>query len=206
MLSKRSTWSSEENKRGRIDTKLICWWHVYSLRSPGGSVVKNLPANTRDAGDTSSIPWLGRSPGEGNGNPFQYSCPENLIGRGARGWQRVGHAWVTEHACTTSWYHQLFHPMWGSDCQSTILLSGTQPVGIIWFPFWWCGPPPSLTNRFSRSHASSPDLGAAVARAAWEAAVEDSRAATGLGLSQAGGSETSCPGAFILVVSDMSEK
>ena len=37
---------------------------------PGGSAVKNLPAN---AGDASSIPGSGRSPGEGNGNPFQYS-------------------------------------------------------------------------------------------------------------------------------------
>ena len=39
---------------------------------PGGSVVKNPPANAR--GDTGSIPGLGRSPGEGDGNPFQYSC------------------------------------------------------------------------------------------------------------------------------------
>ena len=37
---------------------------------PGGSVVKNLPVN---AGDSSSNPGLGRSPGEGNGNPLQYS-------------------------------------------------------------------------------------------------------------------------------------
>ena len=37
---------------------------------PGGSVVKNLPAN---AGDAGSVPELGRSPGEGNGNPLQYS-------------------------------------------------------------------------------------------------------------------------------------
>ena len=36
-------------------------------------MVKNLPAN---AGDTGSIPGLGRSPGEGNGNPFQYSLHE----------------------------------------------------------------------------------------------------------------------------------
>ena len=41
---------------------------------PGGSVVKNLPAN---AGDANSIPELERSPAEGNGNPFQYSCLEN---------------------------------------------------------------------------------------------------------------------------------
>ena len=37
-------------------------------------MVKNLPANTRDGGDAGFIPRLGRSPGEGNGNPFQYSC------------------------------------------------------------------------------------------------------------------------------------
>ena len=37
---------------------------------PGGSVVKNLPAN---AGDVGLIPGLGRSPGEGNGNPLEYS-------------------------------------------------------------------------------------------------------------------------------------
>ena len=40
---------------------------------PGASAVKNLPAN---AGDTGSIPGLGGSPGEGNGNPFQYSLHE----------------------------------------------------------------------------------------------------------------------------------
>ena len=45
-----------------------------------GSVVKKLPAN---AGDLGSIPGLGRSPGEGNGNPLQYSCPGNPILRGA---------------------------------------------------------------------------------------------------------------------------
>ena len=47
---------------------------------PGGSVVKNPPAN---AGDTGSIPGSGRSTGGGNGNPLQYSCLENSIDRGA---------------------------------------------------------------------------------------------------------------------------
>ena len=47
-----------------------------SWRFPGGAVVKKLPANTGDAGDTGSIPGLGRSPGGGNGNPLQYSCLE----------------------------------------------------------------------------------------------------------------------------------
>ena len=47
---------------------------------PGGSVVKNLPAS---AGDTGSIPGLGRSPGGENGNPLLYSCQENPMDRGA---------------------------------------------------------------------------------------------------------------------------
>ena len=46
-------------------------------------VVKNLPANARDTGDARSIPGLGRSPGEGNGNPLEYSCLENPINGGA---------------------------------------------------------------------------------------------------------------------------
>ena len=43
---------------------------VYIWGFPGGSVIKNLPVN---AGDMDLIPGLGRSPGEGNGNPLQYS-------------------------------------------------------------------------------------------------------------------------------------
>ena len=57
----------------------------------GGSVVKNLPAN---AGDTCSIPGLEGSPGGGKGNPLQYSCLENPMGRGA--W------WATVHRATES--------------------------------------------------------------------------------------------------------
>ena len=45
----------------------------------GGSVIKNPPAN---AGDTGSIPGSGRYPGEGNGNPLQYSCLGNPTDRG----------------------------------------------------------------------------------------------------------------------------
>ena len=47
---------------------------------PGGSAVKNPPAN---AGDEGLIPGSGRSPGEGHGNPLQYSCLENPMDRGA---------------------------------------------------------------------------------------------------------------------------
>ena len=44
---------------------------------PGGTVVKNLPANAGDAGDMGLISRSGRSSGGGNGNPLQYFCPEN---------------------------------------------------------------------------------------------------------------------------------
>ena len=53
-----------------------------ALRCPGDSVVKNPPAN---AGDAGLIPGLGKSPEEGNGNPFQYSC----LDRGA--WRATVH-------------------------------------------------------------------------------------------------------------------
>ena len=46
-------------------------------------MVKNPPANARDAKDVGLIPGLGGSSGEGNGNPFQYSCVENSMDRGA---------------------------------------------------------------------------------------------------------------------------
>ena len=48
-------------------------------------VVKNPPANAGAARDAGLIPCLGRSPGVGNGNPLQYSCPENSMDRGS--WQ-----------------------------------------------------------------------------------------------------------------------
>ena len=49
---------------------------------PGGTVVKNLPANAGDARDTGSIPGSGRSPGGGNGNPLQYACLKSSMDRG----------------------------------------------------------------------------------------------------------------------------
>ena len=46
-------------------------------------MVNNLLANAGDARDTSLIPGSGRFPGEGNDNPFQYSCLDNFMDRGA---------------------------------------------------------------------------------------------------------------------------
>ena len=65
---------------------------MYNYGFPGGSEVKASACNARDLG---SIPGSGRSPGEGNGNPLQYSCLENPMG-GVAGW-------ATVHEVTKSW-------------------------------------------------------------------------------------------------------
>ena len=57
-------------------------------------MLKNPPDNAGDMIDVGSIPELGRSPGEGHGNPLQYSCLENPMDKGA--W------WATVHGVTKS--------------------------------------------------------------------------------------------------------
>ena len=66
--------------------------YYIALRFPGGSEVKESACN---AGDLGSIPGSGRSPGEGNGKPLQYSCLESPIDGGA--W------WATVHGVAKSW-------------------------------------------------------------------------------------------------------
>ena len=65
---------------------IIIQYCVNYMAFPGGSVVKNLPAN---AGDSGSIPSLERSPGGGDGHPLQYSCLEKPMDRGA--WRTTVH-------------------------------------------------------------------------------------------------------------------
>ena len=62
---------------------------IIYLDSDGGSVVKNLPVNARDARDLDTISGLGRFPGVGNGNPLQYSCLENPMDGGS--WKATVH-------------------------------------------------------------------------------------------------------------------
>ena len=64
---------------------------TYSIHMdfPGGIVVKNLPVKAGDTRQVSSILGSGRSPGEGNGYPLQYSCLENSMDR--RAWQATVH-------------------------------------------------------------------------------------------------------------------
>ena len=76
---------------------------------PRSSVGKESACN---AGDPGSIPGLGRVPGEGNGNPLQYSCLRSPMDRGARGAavhgdSRVGHILVTKPPCNNVHTHTL---------------------------------------------------------------------------------------------------
>ena len=87
---------------GLRTTEVLPW------ASQGALVVKNLPANAGDATDMGSISGLGRSPGEGNDNPLQYSCLENPKDRGA--WQATVHrvkkeSDTTEHTYTHTHTH-----------------------------------------------------------------------------------------------------
>ena len=77
--------------------------------------VKNLPANAGDTGDLGLIPGLGKSPGEGNGYPFQYSCLENpmdrqvwqaTVHRVAKNWTRRQKFWVPQRHTQTKCVNQ----------------------------------------------------------------------------------------------------
>ena len=94
------------------------WYYISSMSFPGCPVSKESACN---AWDTGSIPGLGRSPGEGNGYPLQYSCLENPMNRGVdRGAFRatvhgVGHDWVTNTHTAPSgplgWLRRCVHPL-----------------------------------------------------------------------------------------------
>ena len=95
---------------------------------PGGSVVKNLPAN---AGDMGSVPGWGRSPGGGHGNPLQYACLRNPTDWGA--WRAIAHRdtksctqpkWLTMHTCR----------LHGG--KVTVLLTWVW-CDSIWSQLWW---------------------------------------------------------------------
>ena len=82
-------WSVWANQKKGCSIDIHKWqicFYITSLKDyyrgfPGGSVVKNQPANIADAG---SIPGSGRAHGEGNGNPLQHSCLRNPMDRGGR--------------------------------------------------------------------------------------------------------------------------
>ena len=88
--------------------------HRSMLGFSGGSVVKELECLCRQLRRCGSIPRLGRFPGEGNGNPLQYSCLENPMARGA--WWAAVHSvaksctWLSNWARTHA--HRSTYPEW----------------------------------------------------------------------------------------------
>ena len=108
--------------------------------------VKDPPANASDARHVGLIAGSGRSPGEGNGNPLQYSCLENPWREEpdrlqAAGWQRVGHDWAT--SLSLSLGDQVLALPWSlfySDhCGYSLskLLQQKLVESNIWFPPKW---------------------------------------------------------------------
>ena len=113
-------------------------------------MVKRLPIN---AGDLGLIPGLGRFPGEGNGNPLQYSCLENPMDGGpwcrllSMGSQRVGHDWtISLHsqnvhvcvcACMLSCFScvQLFAILWTVACQAPLSMGFSRQETWSGLPF-----------------------------------------------------------------------
>ena len=89
---------------------------VVTYHFPGTASVKNLPANAGDVRDTDLIPGSGRSPGEENGNPLQYSCLDNPMDRGT--WQ------ATVDRVTKSSVDRSLTGL-TSRCQQNYTLSGT---------------------------------------------------------------------------------
>ena len=80
---------------------------------PGGALIKNPPANARDSRGEGLIPGLGRFPGEGIGNPLQYSCLKNPMDRGA--WKATVHSGHKELDMTEELSKQSYLREWGQD-------------------------------------------------------------------------------------------
>ena len=115
------TWGEEEEQKERLTlfaepcilgapqaqmVALFCWGVLYRLAPQVGQVVKNPPVNAGDIRDMGSIPGLGRSPGEGNGNPLQYFWLENPMDRGA--WHATIHG-VTKSQTWLKWLSMCTH-------------------------------------------------------------------------------------------------
>ena len=119
------------------DVKLISL--TVATGFPDGAVVKNLPAN---AGHSGSIRGSGRSSGEGNGNPLQYSCLGNPMDRGAwkapggsLGSQKVGHDWAHIH-------ERLFSAMaldgWREILTIVSNVINDQSIKVYYVKWAWC--------------------------------------------------------------------
>ena len=116
-------------KRSLVFPILFTWQVKFASGLPGGSVVKDLPANAGDARDTGSTSGLERSPGGGHGNPLQYSCWDNRMDRGTC-WARIHGVAQSAHdwECTQS-LHCL------EACLQRKGWTLPPPQGSLWCPF-----------------------------------------------------------------------
>ena len=123
---------------------------------------KSLPTNVGDTGDTGLCVWVflipgsGRFPGEGNGNPLQYSCLENSIDRGT--WWATVHRshkdldttehWAQETSTTSSWPHTMLeqkpihkqnkvNALTRTQCQITAVFPNS-PLSLFLSPNFMC--------------------------------------------------------------------
>ena len=112
-------------------------------------LVKNSPANSGDTRDSGSIPGLGRSPGEGNGNPFQCSCLENPKDRGA--WRAPDH----RVAKSRTWLRDLVstrQPFLPNDCDRHHMTDSVKNVYYLVFTYMW-----DLENKTNKHNKTETD-------------------------------------------------
>ena len=120
----------------KVKVKLLsCVWLFATPWT--AAYIKNLPVNTNAGAvrDTGLIPGLGRFPGEGNGNPFQYSCLENPVGRGAWwatfiGLQRFGHDWSDFSSVQSLSHVLLFATPWTAACQASLSITNSRSLKV----------------------------------------------------------------------------
>ena len=126
-FSKRIIYQNIKISVSLSNSQNILWFHIiycyyenvnkmfWTDPFPGSQTVKSPPANV---GDVSSTPKLGRSPGEGNGNPLQYSCLENPMDSGA--WRAIVHG-VTKESDMT---------LLLNNCKTFLLLFGRESFSL----------------------------------------------------------------------------
>ena len=135
ILAWRIPWSHKE-----LDTTE--WLSLYQM----ALVLKDPPTDAGDVRDAGSIPGSERSPGEGNGNPLQYSCLENPMDRGAwwatvhgvtkrHHWSDLAHTHVTDYIFT--WFLVNLYSL--SSHQKAYFIRGTllHSLFYIWFFIRW---------------------------------------------------------------------
>ena len=109
LVGYHSSGCKESDRTEWLSTHTVIYIRWDSSTLPGGSDGEEFSCN---AGDLDSIPGLGRSPVEGHGNPLQYSCLENPMGRGA--WWATAHGVTRSQTRLSDWAEHSTHPPYSS--------------------------------------------------------------------------------------------